>query len=514
MNKQTIPPEKFRFVQMDERIYDAKFETKPIGYFRDAWMRFKKNKASVAAFIIIMLIFAWAVVTPFISPLAMSDVDGVYGKARPKLSIFEGSGFWDGGMNMTINNRNYVALHAIGIGAESHSDIATWDAGANSRYSPFISTGDSFFSEGTELRNVRLDSYLMQGFMYISLSSMEEFEEILAWEQENGLKVIFPMVDTRSRYISQFNVNDANFWFRHANNLDPLDSYGRPMTDLDVIREYGLVDNYLRDGNGNIMYYRVVDMTMLSVRVLYYNYYQFINGRVPMFILGADIMGYDILVRLASGTLLSLALAFSVSFINLTLGAYLGAIQGYYGGLLDLILQRITEIISNFPFLILYSLIAVHLVNTGRLNPFWGLIVAFVVAGWIGTSFIVRMQFYRFKNEEYILAARTLGAKDNRLMFKHIFPNAIGTIITSSVLVIPFVIFSESTLSFLGIINFDSATTSSLGSMLANGRGILSTDPHIILFPSIVISLLMISFNLFGNGLRDAFNPSLRGTEG
>lgn len=124
-----------------------------------------------------------------------------------------------------------------------------------------------------------------------------------------------------------------------------------------------------------------------------------------------------------------------------------------------------------------------------------------------------RMQFYRYKNQEYVLAARTLGAKDRRIIWKHIFPNALGTIITSFVLVIPSVIFSESSLTYLGIVNLEGSGTTSVGTMLAAGKNYLTTYPHIILFPALFISLLMICFNLFGNGLRDAFNPSLRGVE-
>ena len=123
------------------------------------------------------------------------------------------------------------------------------------------------------------------------------------------------------------------------------------------------------------------------------------------------------------------------------------------------------------------------------------------------------MQFYRFKNQEYVLVARTLGASDRRIMFKHIFPNAIGTLITSCVLVIPGVIFSETSLSYLGIINLNTGDLTSVGTLLSQGQSSLYTFPHIILFPAIFISLLMLSFNLFGNGLRDAFNPSLRGSE-
>ena len=139
--------------------------------------------------------------------------------------------------------------------------------------------------------------------------------------------------------------------------------------------------------------------------------------------------------------------------------------------------------------------------------------MAFCVTGWIGTAGLVRTQFYRFKNQEYILAARTLGAKDLRLMFRHIFPNAIGTIITSSVFAIPGVIMSESTFSYLGIVNLNSRNTVSLGTMMADGKEFLSEFPHILLIPATVIALMMIAFNLFGNGLRDAFNPSLRGAD-
>ena len=111
------------------------------------------------------------------------------------------------------------------------------------------------------------------------------------------------------------------------------------------------------------------------------------------------------------------------------------------------------------------------------------------------------------------MAARTLGAKDKRIIWKHIFPNSLGTIITSSALVIPSTILSESMLSFLGIIKLGSAKVTSLGTLLADARSIWTTYPHLMLFPALVISLLMICFNLFGNGLRDAFNPALRGVE-
>ena len=124
------------------------------------------------------------------------------------------------------------------------------------------------------------------------------------------------------------------------------------------------------------------------------------------------------------------------------------------------------------------------------------------------------MQFYRYKNQEYVLAARTLGAKDRRLMWKHIFPNSLGTLVTSCALVIPSMIYSEVNLSYLGILSLSSGSLTSVGTLLANGQPYIMSAPHIIFFPSLFLALLMLSFNLFGNGLRDAFNPSLRGSEG
>ena len=111
------------------------------------------------------------------------------------------------------------------------------------------------------------------------------------------------------------------------------------------------------------------------------------------------------------------------------------------------------------------------------------------------------------------MAARTLGARDARIIWKHIFPNTLGTIITSSALVIPGVILSESMLSFLGIIKLGSAEQTSLGTLLSDASSIWTNYPHLMLYPALIISLLMVCFNLFGNGLRDAFNPALRGVE-
>ena len=196
-------------------------------------------------------------------------------------------------------------------------------------------------------------------------------------------------------------------------------------------------------------------------------------------------------------------------------GAIYGAIEGYYGGAADLIMERVSDILSAIPFMIVITLLKMHMKDTG-MQEYGHLIILFIsffLTGWIGMAGRTRMQFYRFKHQEYVLAARTLGARDGRIMFKHIFPNALGTLVTSQILVIPGMIFSESSLSYLGIINLNTGDLTSVGTLLANADPYLSTYPYMMIFPAVFISLLMLSFNLFGNGLRDAFNPSLRGAE-
>ncbi len=359
--------------------------------------------------------------------------------------------------------------------------------------------------------STRIDSYYMVGFRYVNVSQ-EEYDKIRAWEQEHNTQVIYPQVNNSVKFFNADSKNDANYWYLHDRRGNPVDEDGQPLS-VEELEQGKLVPTYLKNAQGEVQFFRPRSRSMKEIRVLYYNYYLYKNGHGPEHIIGADGVGYDIWVRMASGVRLSILLAIFVSVINFVLGALYGALEGYYGGWVDLLLERISDILSGIPFIVVTTLFQLHLVQKGKVTVFTGLLFAFCLTGWIGTAYRVRTQFYRFKKEEYVLAARTMGARDTRLMFKHIFPNAIGTIITSAALTIPGVIMSESSLSYLGIVNFNSSTMTSLGTILANGKLYMVTDPHILFWPSLVISLMMIAFNLFGNGLRDAFNPSLRGAD-
>ena len=256
----------------------------------------------------------------------------------------------------------------------------------------------------------------------------------------------------------------------------------------------------------------------------FYNYKLVLNyakykgyDDIPYYIFGTTSQGKDLFKMIWIGARTSLILGLIVSAINISVGILFGAVSGYYGGTVDLIMQRFAEVIGRIPWLVSLSIFTA-LVGPGQTT----LILVLIINGWIGIASITRTQFYRYKGREYVLASRTLGAKDGRLIFRHILPNGIGTIITSAILSIPYVIFTESTLSYLGfgighgqslnIFGFE-LTGASIGVLLNDGRNKMRTEPYLTLWPAIVISILMITFNMFGNALRDAFNPALRGSE-
>lgn len=219
---------------------------------------------------------------------------------------------------------------------------------------------------------------------------------------------------------------------------------------------------------------------------------------------GSD--GKDLFTTLWKAARVSILLAAAVSIINLIIGTIIGAFIGYYGGWLDIIFDRIIDILGSLPFIALLTIIVAKYGSSITV-----VLLAFVATGWLGSYGRTRMQFYRFKSREYILAARTLGARDGRIMFKHILPNGIGLMITAFSLSIPAFMFGEATYSYLGIIKYQG--TVSMGELLSNGQAAMTNHPHLLIFPAIYISILMLCFNLLGNGLRDAFNPSLRGVE-
>ena len=242
-------------------------------------------------------------------------------------------------------------------------------------------------------------------------------------------------------------------------------------------------------------------VTMVDVKVDYYLY----TGCGETFWFGTDYLGRDLWTRLWRGTRISLFIAIISVLTNVVIGVVYGSTAGYYGGKVDMVMMRICEIIQSFPRVVIATLF-IMVFGTGLFS----IIMSLLISVWISTARMIRSQFYRFKDREYVLAARTMGISDRSIIFRYILPNSLGPIITSTMIAVPSAIFTESFLAYIGL--GLQAPEPSIGVLLSEGQKVLLNYPFQSLFPGIVISVLMICFNLFGNGLRDAMDPTLRGT--
>ena len=219
---------------------------------------------------------------------------------------------------------------------------------------------------------------------------------------------------------------------------------------------------------------------------------------------GADGLGRDLWARVWVGTRISFMVAFVAVIIDVFIGITVGLISGYYGGKVDLIIQRVIEIIAGIPNLVVVILLMIVL-KPGLVS----IIFALMITGWISQSRVVRSQVLKIKEMEYILAAKTLGASHMVIILREILPNIIGQIIVMTMFSIPNAIFFESFLAFIGL--GLQPPLASLGVLISTGYQSMLIYPHMVIFPVIVLSVLMLSFNLVADGLRDAFDPKMKG---
>lgn len=218
---------------------------------------------------------------------------------------------------------------------------------------------------------------------------------------------------------------------------------------------------------------------------------------------GTDNLGRDIWTRVWQGTRISLLIALVAVVIDVGIGVIYGLTSGYYGNKVDIIMQRITEVLSSLPTVVVVTLMLV-VMKPGLKN----IILAMLITGWINMSRIVRAQVLKLKDQEFVLAARTLGVKPKGIIFKEILPNTLGQIIITFMFSIPNAIFMEAFLAFIGL--GVQAPQASLGSMINDGYNSAMTYPYMVMAPVVVLGLLMLGFNLCADGLREAIDPQMK----
>ncbi len=220
---------------------------------------------------------------------------------------------------------------------------------------------------------------------------------------------------------------------------------------------------------------------------------------------GTDNLGRDIQTRVMFGARISLTVALVATVVNLFIGVTYGSISGYIGGTTDNIMMRIVDIINSIPLLLYVILLMMLFENGGGL---WTIIIALASVYWVGMARLVRAQVLGLKEQEYVLAAKTIGVSGSKIIARHLIPNAMGPIIVSMTMMIPSAVFTESFLSFIGL--GVSAPQASWGTLASDALGSLVSYPYMLFYPAAAIALTMLAFNFLGDGLRDALDPRLR----
>lgn len=243
---------------------------------------------------------------------------------------------------------------------------------------------------------------------------------------------------------------------------------------------------------------------MLSPYTYFEQNYDITNlGPSAAHLFGTDQFGRDILTRVMYGGRISLTIGFVVSVLNLVIGVIYGGISGYAGGKVDDIMMRIVDILYSIPMMI-YVILLILVLDAGMFS----IIVGISISSWVGMARMVRGQILSLKEQEFVLAAKTLGASPARILFKHLIPNTMGPIIVSMTLAIPSAIFTESFLSYIGL--GISAPNASWGTLCSEAMKGWLTYPYQLFFPAMAICITIFAFQLLGDGLRDALDPKMR----
>lgn len=276
-------------------------------------------------------------------------------------------------------------------------------------------------------------------------------------------------------------------------NINKIYTYNDGTHEVVMDFSYNLLPGKLDSPFDYSFIYKGQEYTEVSKRVS--------NRTYPF---GTDIVGRSLIIRLMDGARISLIVAFAASLANLLIGVLYGSIAAYEGGRVDIIMMRIVDILNSIPLVLYVILIRVIVNNRGL----WTMVFALASVYWVIMARLVRGQVLSLKEQEFVLAAHALGVPRLQIITKHLIPNAIGPIIVSMTMMIPTAVFTEAFISFIGL--GISAPKASWGTLANDALGSLLSYPYQLMFPIFAIALTMLSFNLLGDGLRDALDPRLR----
>lgn len=241
----------------------------------------------------------------------------------------------------------------------------------------------------------------------------------------------------------------------------------------------------------------------------------------PDFAFGTDTLGRDVLSRVIYGSRVSMIVGFAPTVIIILVGSFVGMMAGYYGGRWDNFLMRFTDIMYGFPDLLFFIIALISLRDTwiGQfMNGLFLLFFALAIVNWVGVARVVRGQVLSLKQKEFIEAARSIGVRDSEIMTRHLLPNVLGPIIVQGSFLVPGMIITEAILGYLGLglkptTDPDAFFITSWGSLMLDGQTAINAQPFLLLIPAICVALVVLSFTFLGDGLRDALDPRMRGSQ-
>ena len=432
-----------------------------LSYWQDAWIRLRANRRALFSLCLVIGLLAFTVAGPWIWRLDPTETD-LYQISQPPFA----------------DRRAVIA-----------EPYAPWRGGSAPSASP---ASGLRLAEAATTQAVRLLWDPMDGAtgyrLYRNLFPIGE-------ERAFGLPLFETAKVDETRFEDRLDLRPRNYFY----TVVALDDWGRPAGAHQTIE---------------VQLDRVITLEEAVAKGLVPSGADLAPGDsvlLALHPLGTDSLGRDLLARLMAGARVSLFIGIAAPLLFVLFGACYGAVAGFFGGLADQLLMRFADFVVALPFLLFMILIRVASGIQAGESGIAPMVIALVLLGWPATARLVRGQILQIREEGYIGASRLLGAKTGYLILRHMIPNTLGVILVTLTFAVPTAIFTEAFLSFIGM--GVAPPTSSWGSMCNEGIKSMLTYPHELIFPALAISLTVLAFNLLGDGLRDALDVRMRGTE-